>query len=66
MKFKESVHFGNVVLLELKISLDFNENIAAACLTDEPIDYENEKCYTNSWFENEGKTAAVKTLFSYH
>lgn len=54
-KFKQFLYSGNVVLLELSTSIDFNENVTAACITNEPIDSDREICITVEWPANKGK-----------
>lgn len=54
-KFKQFLYSGNVVLLQLNKSIKFNENVTAACISDEPIDSERETCITVGWPMNNGK-----------
>lgn len=54
-KFKQFLYSGNVVLLEFNTSMEFNENVTAACITDEPIASERETCITVGWPLNKGK-----------
>lgn len=63
-KFKQFLYSGNVVLLELSTSIEFNENVTAACITDEPINSEGETCITVGWPQNEGTISIQFIRFS--
>lgn len=54
-KFKHFLYSGDVVLLELDTPIEFGETVTAACLNDEPIKDDIERCISVGWFSEEGK-----------
>lgn len=54
-KFKHFLYAGDVVLLELDTPIEFSETVTAACLSDVPINKEDNSCISVGWYAAEGK-----------